>query len=284
MSEANPYKTPPFGCAVASGSAVLRLATHWVISGVSVTVIAGFIYWAINLGTRDPHEVPIIRAMEGPGRTQPADPGGQTARHQGLAVNQVQSDGSVAAPAAEVVLAPPPDRLDDGDQPLGTAREAAAETATLQEDLQRVADPKPVKNRSAEPNDSIRGTELSPKTSLRPQGRPNLLRTGIDQVQGTVSASASSPAALSASVPTGTQMIQLGAYDSAELAQSEWVKLLEKNADLLEHKHQLVIRTESGGRTFYRLRAAGFNSPDESRALCTALEARETSCTPVMVR
>ena len=61
-------------------------------------------------------------------------------------------------------------------------------------------------------------------------------------------------------------------------------KLLEKHGDLLEGKDRLVIEAESGGRKFYRLRAAGFNSLDESRALCSALLARGTPCIPVTAR
>ena len=50
-------------------------------------VVGAMGLWAYRLGTRDAAEVPIIRAMEGPARIQPEDPGGLRAAHQGLEVN-----------------------------------------------------------------------------------------------------------------------------------------------------------------------------------------------------
>ena len=47
----------------------------------------------------------IVRAMEGPSRVQPDDPGGQTASHQGLAVNAVQSDGTQSEQSKAAFLA-----------------------------------------------------------------------------------------------------------------------------------------------------------------------------------
>jgi cell division septation protein DedD len=77
--------------------------------------------WAWRLGTRDATEVPIIRAMEGPARVQPAEPGGLQASHQGLEVNSVL--GGVPAPVPERDVAPsampPPVALQDEDGPQG---------------------------------------------------------------------------------------------------------------------------------------------------------------------
>ena len=61
--------------------------------------------WAYRLGTRDAAEVPIIRAMEGPTRIQPEDPGGLRAAHQGLEVNSVLAGRP--ADAAETRAAAP---------------------------------------------------------------------------------------------------------------------------------------------------------------------------------
>jgi cell division septation protein DedD len=84
-------------------------------------VVIGMAVWAWRLGTRDATEVPIIRAMEGPARIQPADPGGLQASHQGLEVNSVL--GGVPAPVPERDLAPsvmpPPVALQDEDGPQG---------------------------------------------------------------------------------------------------------------------------------------------------------------------
>lgn len=301
---------PPTGGVTASGLSALRLVANWAIAAVSLAVIAGFVYWTVNLGTRDPHEVPIIRAMEGPSRVAPDDPGGRKASHQGLAVNAVQSDGSVEAPAREVVLAPEPDQLSDDDPTLGSTKTVASDEATKKPVQTAEADPEQKEPKSEADLDALEivdkvaeaaaeqdqanadpslvpvrkigGTKFSPKTSLRPQGRPSALATQVTDVERTASVEPVANAV--ESVPIGTRLIQLGAYDSAELAQTEWAKLVDKHADLLEEKKRLVVEAESGGRKFYRLRAVGFNSLDESRNLCSALLARGTPCIPVTAR
>jgi hypothetical protein len=296
--------------APAGGLSVVKTAINWGVAALSLTVIAGFVYWTVNLGTRDPHDVPIVRAMEGPSRVAPDDPGGKQASHQGLAVNSVQSEGGVADPSNTVVLAPEPAQLAENDQPITTATQVTQAAAPATQNS--VVDPEPQVAQSEEeldaieiadqvaerlaqqqlanvdpatiPRDNIRGTEFSPNASLRPQARPTGLSTQITAVQSTSSTTATQEVAAIDSVPLGTRLIQLGAYDSADLAKSEWAKLLSKHSHLLEDKKRLVVSAQSGGRKFYRLRAAGFNSLDESRALCSALLAVGTPCIPVTAR
>jgi hypothetical protein len=298
--------------ASAGGISVVKMAMNWGVAALSIAVIAGFVYWTINLGTRDPHDVPIVLAMEGPSRVAPADPGGTQASHQGLAVNSVQSEGGVADPSNTVVLAPEPAQLAENDQPITNAA-LVSQAAAQQSTQQAVADPEPQVAQSEEdldaieiadqvaeqlaqqalantdpttiPRDNIGGSEFSPAASLRPQGRPTGLSTEITAVQPTASNAATQEnVATVDTVPLGTRLIQLGAYDSADLAKSEWAKLLTKHSHLLEEKKRLVVSAQSGGRKFYRLRAAGFNSLDESRALCSALLAVGTPCIPVTAR
>ncbi len=293
------------------GFGVVKTAINWGVAALSLAVIAGFVFWTVNLGTRDPHDVPIVRAMEGPSRVAPEDPGGTQASHQGLAVNSVQSEGGVANPSNTVVLAPEPAQLTDEDQPINTATRVTQvatqpveqsvadpepEVAQSEEDLDAIEIADQVAERLAQealanidpatiPRENIRGTEFSPSASLRPQVRPAGLSTEITLVQPTASNSAvQNNVAAVDSVPIGTRLIQLGAYDSADLANSEWAKLLAKHSHLLEDKKRLVVAAQSGGRKFYRLRAAGFNSLDESRALCSALLAVGTPCIPVTAR
>ncbi len=296
--------------APAGGLGVVKTAINWGVAALSLAVIAGFVYWTVNLGTRDPHDVPIVRAMEGPSRVAPDDPGGKQASHQGLAVNSVQSEGGVADPSNTVVLAPEPAQLSDDDQPVTKASQV--QTVAAQPAQEPVADPETEVAQSEEdldaieiadqvaeqlaqqqlanidpatiPRDNIRGTSYSPSASLRPKGRPTGLSTEITAVQPTASTGATQDVAAVDSVPLGTRLIQLGAYDSADLAKSEWAKLLGKHSHLLEDKKRLVVSAQSGGRKFYRLRAAGFNSLDESRALCSALLAVGTPCIPVTAR
>jgi hypothetical protein len=87
---------------------------------VFLALVAGMAVWAYRLGTRDATEVPIIRALEGPARVQPEDPGGLEAAHQGLEVNDVLAGRPEPAPVAVPrVVAPPAVTLAEEDGPQG---------------------------------------------------------------------------------------------------------------------------------------------------------------------
>lgn len=88
----------------------------------SLALVAGTGVWGYKLLMRDVSGVPVVRAVEGPMRIQPEDPGGRQADHQGLAVNRVAAAGSAAAPADRLTLAPAPINLSDED---GTATGSA---------------------------------------------------------------------------------------------------------------------------------------------------------------
>jgi hypothetical protein len=89
--------------------------------------------------------------------------------------------------------------------------------------------------------------------------------------------------ALTAEIPSGTNLVQLGAFDSAEIAASEWERLQGPFGEFLGDKERVIQETQSNGRTLYRLRAVGFEDRAEARALCAALTAEDAACIPVTV-
>ena len=78
--------------------------------------------------------------------------------------------------------------------------------------------------------------------------------------------------------------MQLGAFDTGEQARGEWTKIAGKFGDLMSGKSAVVQSAISGGRTFYRLRAHGFDGEDDARRFCTALLAEGAACIPVAHR
>ncbi|SMP23220.1 SPOR domain-containing protein [Shimia sagamensis] len=86
---------------------------------VSLALVVGTGVWGFQILSRDVSGVPVVRALEGPMRIQPDNPGGRQAGHQGLMVNQVAADGSAAGPADQVIVAPPPISLTDRDMVTG---------------------------------------------------------------------------------------------------------------------------------------------------------------------
>ncbi|MCA0927315.1 SPOR domain-containing protein [Ruegeria profundi] len=84
----------------------------------SLALVAGIGVWGYKLVMRDVSGVPVVRAIEGPMRIQPENPGGTPADHQGLAVNTVAAVGTAAPPADRLILAPRPVSLADEDIPV----------------------------------------------------------------------------------------------------------------------------------------------------------------------
>ncbi|MFD1796409.1 SPOR domain-containing protein [Paracoccus aurantiacus] len=86
------------------------------------------------------------------------------------------------------------------------------------------------------------------------------------------------PAPERASVASGSPVVQLGAFDSDAIADSEWGRISGRFSSLFSGKAQVVQTTEKNGRTFYRLRVAGFDSRDDARRFCAALLAEGADC------
>ena len=122
--------------------------------------------------------------------------------------------------------------------------------------------------------------------SLRPQARPTRVASIEEAVAASVAASSNSaPEAVDpATVPVGTRMAQLGAFESAEVAQQEWLRLSQTFSEYLVDKQQVIQRAQSGGRTFYRLRAMGFADLSDARRFCSALVSEKAECIPVVTR
>ncbi|MBU2360269.1 MAG: SPOR domain-containing protein [Alphaproteobacteria bacterium] len=93
-----------------------------------------------------------------------------------------------------------------------------------------------------------------------------------------------SEALLTDSLPVGTKLVQLGAFPSPAEAAKEWDRLVERFGEVLAVKGRVIEPATTGGSTFYRLRASGFDGLEDARAFCQTMEAGRTVCTPVVVR
>jgi hypothetical protein len=290
---------------------------------LSLGLILGFCVWGYKLAVRDMAGVPVVRAMEGPMRVAPDDPGGSVSEHQGLSVNAVAADGVAGNPADRLVLAPRPvdltledtagsfatpaapvsgragtapglmiAALDPEAPPLVDPIAAAVAEAT-QEDLLQL-DPTADVVQLAGSLDAAQApaTQLLPGVMLagviRPMPRPAYLGGAPDPVTGAVEASAPATAPATevdpATLTPGTRLAQLGAFDTTDAARAEWDKLYARFGDLMLGKARVVEAAQSGGRTFYRLRAQGFDSDSDARRFCAALLSEQAACIPVSQR
>ena len=224
---------------------------YWVGAALSLSLLTGAIGWSYQLIVRDINQIPIVRAQLGPLRVAPDDPGGLTAANQGLSVTQLAvnerpllSDEIFLAPAAEV--------LSEENVALQISEENSSITNkekfdTLEVSTENSLDLKilPEQNATglASNNEAVLSTAaFSPKkleienavslalsltnevnssfNSLRPKIRPVVL----NQIQ-TDNIAQSVANELVVTLPIGSAVVQLGAFESKSLAQIEWQRL-----------------------------------------------------------
>lgn len=286
-------------------------------AAVFLGLVAALGLWSWRLGTRDAAEVPVIRAIEGPSRLEPADPGGTRAAHQGLEVNGVLAGkpAEVASPAARVE--PRPDALaaEDAAQgelvvaaPAAMAERVAAESGDLRMPVPEASpDAAVLGGPEAVASDEMPGDEAAaddlatpdPETPAvagpRPMNRPaNLVVARAKPAAPQAAAAKPAPAQAAAGVEPagrevsglqkGTRLVQLGAFDSEAITRKAWDQLVARNPDLLSSKSLYIERTTANARVFYRLRVAGFSNTDQTREMCEALRGRGVDCIPVTLQ
>jgi hypothetical protein len=122
--------------------------------------------------------------------------------------------------------------------------------------------------------------------SLRPALRPvrPLVATNAAAVSAPAGVVTSGAEVDAASLPAGTRLVQLGAFDSPDIARAQWGQLSARFTPFMEGKQRIVMQAKSGGRTFYRLRAMGFEDIGDARRFCSALLAESVDCIPVVTR
>lgn len=279
---------------------------NWLGAITSISLVLGLGFWSYELTMRDITEVPVVRALKGPLRIQPINPGGETAAHQGLAVNSVQSKGGVEQPSDRVVLAPAPVRLSDEDiaqatyRPQHRASELDAQPKNLTDvsalsEGEEALDPIDAAVRAAvaeaESSQAASAIAKLPGVKRSPRPRHRIVVAALGSGTQTSPLLVETPKRAETAVEVdpltvqpGTRLVQLGAFDDRETATKEWAYILERHGDLIGDRKRLIQEAESGGRSFYRLRMVGFDNLSDSRRLCSALLARGTPCIPVTAR
>ena len=94
------------------GGGSFAAALNWAGAFLSILLIAGLATWGWKLWVRDVTGVPVVRALEGPMRVAPEEPGGLASNYQGLTVNRIAEERVEVTPSEQVVLAPEPVGLD----------------------------------------------------------------------------------------------------------------------------------------------------------------------------
>jgi hypothetical protein len=114
--------------------------------------------------------------------------------------------------------------------------------------------------------------------SIRPKARPASRSVAAPEKQVAMPA----PDEIDpATITPGTRLVQFGTFDTADEARAAWIKLQGRFGEVMAGKAMVVQPAESGGRTFYRLRAHGFDGEDDARRFCSAFVAEGAVCIPV---
>ena len=286
---------------------VFQAMINWGGAILSVLLIVGLAVWGWKLWQRDVSGIPVVRALEGPMRVAPADPGGIASEYQGLAVNRIAEERQEEQ-VEKVVLAPAPAKLTEEDIPMAELQpvsppkiEADAAPAVLEQaeitpepavarveetpsatDLAVAAaladlglDDEPAAEAGQKPILAALGVpNATPRPLVRPEGRRVASLTPVmNDVTGEIDP---------ATIPPGTRLVQLGAYGSPEVARAEWANAMANFGDYMVGKDRVVQEAQTGGRTFWRLRAMGFDGLSDARRFCAVLVADGANCIPVV--
>ena len=287
----------------------INMIFYWTGAALSLFLLAGAIGWSYQLIVRDVNQIPIVRAQLGPLRVAPDNPGGLTAANQGLSVTQLAVNEKPLL-SNEIYLAPAAEILNEENLALKVKEEYESNkvdgafeikevNAENSMNLEALPDQKEVDSRS---NDvgvlskaafSQKKIEIENAVSLalsitndpdrslswlRPKIRPVGFYRNGNITEDQIVSNEPMP-----KLPIGSAVVQLGAFDSKSLAESEWQRFEKILGSILIPKKMVVQKAESGGKIFYRLRASGFSDISDARQFCTAISDK-VACIPVVTR
>ena len=287
----------------------INMIFYWTGAALSLFLLAGAIGWSYQLIVRDVNQIPIVRAQLGPLRVAPDNPGGLTAANQGLSVTQLAVNEKPLL-SNEIYLAPAAEILNEENLALKVKEEYESNkvdgafeikevNAENSMNLEALSDQKEVDSRS---NDvgvlskaafSQKKIEIENAVSLalsitnepdkslswlRPKIRPVGFYRNGNITEDQIVSNEPMP-----KLPIGSAVVQLGAFDSKSLAESEWQRFEKILGSILIPKKMVVQKAESGGKIFYRLRASGFSDISDARQFCTAISDK-VACIPVVTR
>lgn len=287
----------------------INMIFYWTGAALSLFLLAGAIGWSYQLIVRDVNQIPIVRAQLGPLRVAPDNPGGLTAANQGLSVTQLAVNEKPLL-SNEIYLAPAAEILNEENLALKVTEEYESNkvdgafeikevNAENSMNLEALPDKKEVDSRS---NDvgvlskaafSQKKIEIENAVSLalsitndpdkslswlRPKIRPVGFYRNGNITEDQIVSNEPMP-----KLPIGSAVVQLGAFDSKSLAESEWQRFEKILGSILIPKKMVVQKAESGGKIFYRLRASGFSDISDARQFCTAISDK-VACIPVVTR
>ncbi|MDG1208960.1 MAG: SPOR domain-containing protein [Paracoccaceae bacterium] len=256
---------------------------------ISLAILAIVVIWSYRLGVRDANDVPVIRAQTEATKIKPDDPGGIEIAHQNREVYNIVDGTSSSTDGA---FAPSEETLTAADAPVSPS--PAPRPAEVTETTVVPASPAAVEETAQAPVSAAPETvaEAEPATTAEVEAEPAQIAEDVSAVAPKAAPVALRRPARAAPKPQQAStlaepraaalasriQIQLGAFNTEDIAASQWTELKNRNGDLLSGRARVVTPVVSGGRRLYRLRAGPFKDVDEASTLCRALKARGEDC------
>ena len=201
---------------------------------IGLSAIGGFVIWP-QLSLKTPADVIIVKAVDGPIKVTPLDPGGTTVAHQDLLVIDMLKNGVVNTDEVETlrpVLSSPEPPPIDGGKPENATDQASSQTVNMAT-VDKVPAP------ASEAGNASTPSVTTPKAdTAKPKPKPEKTIAQASAKQG------NGPAFV----------IQLAAFRGAEKAEEIANLLSEKHSSRLESIKLQTMRLDTGANgIFFRV-------------------------------
>jgi hypothetical protein len=231
-----------------------------VLTGGAIgVVLLAFVIGYAALTGGGPNAVPIITAPTAPLKVKPSDPGGLDLPAQSSQLLGGVGSGGTAnlAPAPEV--ANPAGLAASQNQPPAPAP-APPPAASLPPPA--VAVPS-VPETAAQPGSG-------PATHIVPPSKSAARVGNLAQEYAPPASHAGKG---------GHVQVQLAALESSDAAHAEWEHLAHRMPDLFQGRSPIFMHADVNGRSFWRVRTAGFASVSAAATFCDAVRGQGGRCT-----
>jgi cell division protein FtsN len=251
-----------------------RLPLLIVIALLVLAAFAGVVWLAYNQGVARGRAgaAVVIAAPDGPVRTAPLDGGGAPAPYTGLKVygqslppDQEAQASALAPPVPPVSVSPSP--------PAPTpARTAASDTPPV-----RLNPNTPAVTARAEPKAAP--APATPAVQANPAKAAAQVAPPIAIVAAPTAPAAPSPAPPAVAAVSGKAVLQIGAYESPQIANGAWTTFRSRHPDVAAKLAQDVQKADLGAKgTWYRLRVGPFADKAAAVAACEKLRSEGGTC------
>ena len=262
-----------------------------LVSLISIFLLGGFLYWGYGAFVQSESKVTVITAPDGPLKVLPEDPGGNLASHLGFSVNSVQESGQVAGPSAKIFLAPPAISVQESDlrslSGFGDSNGAIDLKSSINDalavifkDTNTLSEVTFLNLKEIPIKEDIVEKAIVSKSLARPEKRPIKIVSAILH-QDLVAQIVLNQVKASMVDSKDELMVHLGSFKNKVLASADVENFVVRHKGYLTDKTVFLQKSETGGRSIYRMRAIGFSNISEMKKFCAIINSFGNDCMPI---